>query len=936
LSEAMETRPVATAEERQHRQWAGTDQALLTRDGDLDLMKTEAELNERRRKFNEEREALVEDRATKRMSRLEAEAEQRRLNYAQEDQEMLEQLENTLQVAKEGRQRSSMMQMAEMDTAEQSLVESGVVAPYESDELPTRSMPPVEYPKPLNLPPAFTERLNLETMAAKQAEDEKQAERLGVMRMEDYDKVKREMAAAQLEREAKLQSMAAQEQDLVYNEMATKLQVLYRGRLGRRKSLEMMLKAKKLVEMAMAAIKIQTGMRGYIGRKWVRTLLEKETRSLILGESAMVCQKVYRGHLGRRRVHEIKRQLGARTMQRVYRGHLGRMAAEKVRAAMELLRLRHACACKIQSVWKMMVAREDYRILRVHMIAAREVQRIYRGHLGRRKADRRRNWQNAEPGPERLKLGLKLIEESKVAFERQQEEIDALHRSQEKAESRVSHIHNELQDAEKELGSLERELQEIDQIERDLHELTHERELLQLGVQGAAGIGSTGQPGGGMQANRAAMAESHALEIAIHRKRAERENRRQELDAEFAAVFREITDKKGTLAKLETAIADMEATRVRKDREFSRLQRNLMELLQEQKYELDSLREKGIELETATATSAAAASATAARAKEHEKKSTAMFNQTEELMKFQFMSMSLSYFSSLNMLKQMRDINSDTTSAAVSSSAETAAAAAAAAAAANIPAVKHLKLGAEDVMEATLKKKQAELAVAQEAEQIAIRSKAQPFPKDIKVWSVGDVGRWLDTLQLSQYVKAFKEASVDGEFLLELRPDDLSQVLGVEHKLHVRKVLVSRDKLRPLDEQAKLKKAIVLHEETTKESREGTGIPELDTVFSQARNGRTKRVEDSLNADFPVDAEDEKGNTLLHLASQNCNKALMQLLIARGANVNSQNGQGNTPLHFVMAYDTEGLLGEFLVEKGADDTIENKHGLSPYDGIEPG
>ena len=44
---------------------------------------------------------------------------------------------------------------------------------------------------------------------------------------------------------------------------------------------------------------------------------------------------------------------------------------------------------------------------------------------------------------------------------------------------------------------------------------------------------------------------------------------------------------------------------------------------------LDSLREKGIELETATATSAAAAAATAAKAKEHEKQSAVMFNQQE-------------------------------------------------------------------------------------------------------------------------------------------------------------------------------------------------------------------------------------------------------------------------------------------------------------------
>ena len=51
----------------------------------------------------------------------------------------------------------------------------------------------------------------------------------------------------------------------------------------------------------------------------------------------------------------------------------------------------------------------------------------------------------------------------------------------------------------------------------------------------------------------------------------------------------------------EGGISDMETTRQRKDREFQRLQRNLMELLAEQKDELDRLRKKGIELETATA-----------------------------------------------------------------------------------------------------------------------------------------------------------------------------------------------------------------------------------------------------------------------------------------------------------------------------------------------
>ena len=168
-------------------------------------------------------------------------------------------------------------------------------------------------------------------------------------------------------------------------------------------------------------------------------------------------------------------------------------------------------------------------------------------------------------------------------------------------------------------------------------------------------------------------AEAYALEMTIQIKRAERERKRQELEAEFAAVFTEVEKKKKALARLETALGDMEATRERKDREFRRLQKNLMQLLLEQKEELDELREKGIQLETATATTAAAAAATAAKAKEHDERSKVVFNQTEELMKFQFMSMSLSYFSSLNMLKSLRDMNADTTSAAIATTAEAAA-----------------------------------------------------------------------------------------------------------------------------------------------------------------------------------------------------------------------------------------------------------------------
>jgi hypothetical protein len=34
-----------------------------------------------------------------------------------------------------------------------------------------------------------------------------------------------------------------------------------------------------------------------------------------------------------------------------------------------------------------------------------------------------------------------------------------------------------------------------------------------------------------------------------------------------------------------------------------------------------------------------------------------------------------------------------------------------------------------------------------------------------------------------------------------------------------------------------------------------------------------------------------------------------------------------------MSYEPEGVLGEFLISRGADNSIINREGLSPYDGI---
>ena len=90
-----------------------------------------------------------------------------------------------------------------------------------------------------------------------------------------------------------------------------------------------------------------------------------------------------------------------------------RVAARK-RELLARFAARASSATKLQSAWRGKMARDSYLRSRCSWLASREIQRMYRGHLGRRAARRRREWQSAGPGPERLKLGLRMIEDTKV------------------------------------------------------------------------------------------------------------------------------------------------------------------------------------------------------------------------------------------------------------------------------------------------------------------------------------------------------------------------------------------------------------------------------------------------------------------------------------------------------------------------------------------
>lgn len=61
-----------------------------------------------------------------------------------------------------------------------------------------------------------------------------------------------------------------------------------------------------------------------------------------------------------------------------------------------------------------------------------------------------------------------------------------------------------------------------------------------------------------------------------------------------------------------------------------------------------------------------------------------------------------------------------------------------------------------------------------------------------------------------------------------------------------------------------------------------------------------------------------------HISRHLVDRTLVRLLVDQGADVNARDDLGRTPLH----YATSGPIVQFLLESGADPTIEDTHGLN--------
>ena len=496
--------------------------------------------------------------------------------------------------------------------------------------------------------------------------------------------------------------------------------------------------------------------------------------------------------------------------------------------------------------------------------------------------------------------------------------------------------------------------------------------------------------------------EVEAEDRLTEKQKLEIREQKARLDREFGDMLGKIADRREKLKVHEDKLQHIDRKRIKKEEQLHDLERKLVVLLEEQQNQLHQIKLKQEEIGTQLLTGdggtlpvnkntgitrtangqivplnrgsgggGGGGGGWQGPSPEQKQEAANLMQSTEALMKFGFMSMSLTMFSSLNMIKAMKSVNAmDTVLAGAKNNTNT-------------------------LTQPNLFKPPPKAGEIPGDEQLTVSA-----------WSVEDVGKWLTALSLGQYRECFADSAVDGAFLYNLDESDLHNTMGIEHKLHRKKILTSI---------AKLQQAEALQEEKKRQHLASLGITnpnalprqlraditptgalataaaagpstttpstaapssdapvdlitlDPDELFSWARHGKFGKISQTFGV-FPrirfdrnnvrrpfledfgtqyseeymltrnVNMVDGAGNTLFVVACQNGHQKMPQLLLEVGANPNHQNNLGNTALHYAMTYGFY-ELGSWLVDAeigaGADDTLLNVHGLGVYDGLEP-
>jgi len=85
------------------------------------------------------------------------------------------------------------------------------------------------------------------------------------------------------------------------------------------------------------------------------------------------------------------------------------------------------------------------------------------------------------------------------------------------------------------------------------------------------------------------------------------------------------------------------------------------------------------------------------------------------------------------------------------------------------------------------------------------------------------------------------------------------------------------------------------------------------SLLHAATNGTNDQVNTLLTQGTNVNAKDERGQTVLHLAIRKGKTDLVELLISKGTDVNATDMFGWTTLHFAATQDTEEIKRQNLI-----------------------
>ena len=239
---------------------------------------------------------------------------------------------------------------------------------------------------------------------------------------------------------------------------------------------------KRLSRFQRSARVIQNSMRVYMA-KTMMARLKRQT-------SANFIQRCFRGMIGRLIFMGKQKELwAAKLVQRMYRGSIGRQTSYYQRVIRKsqihiariwrgytarnrvnkILRYRNYAATNLQSLWRRYASIQLVGLLKLWRNSATGIQRIYRGHVGRDKANiEREKYLFSRSQSRGIELGRQMLGEHKSQAVRLQSELSILEKEKSSLEQRVHHILNEISAFQKRANLLEKSMQEVSLVEVDL------------------------------------------------------------------------------------------------------------------------------------------------------------------------------------------------------------------------------------------------------------------------------------------------------------------------------------------------------------------------------------------------------------------------------------------------------------------------------------